>query len=187
MARPVGWLGRLDSITKTVANSVRSHYDRADLTALFDLKERSMFALMAALPKVHVGRSVLVERASLLAFLERLRAAEDPAAEIARVRTETPATPRRKMREFRVTEVAGKLDELPNNITLNTGELHIRFRNMEELGLSMAALAEVLRHDLDNFALRYEPHPERSPEKEAESQAAREEADYFKNWQPGMD
>jgi hypothetical protein len=46
MARPVGWLGRLDSITKTVANSVRSHYDRADLAALFDLKERSMFALM---------------------------------------------------------------------------------------------------------------------------------------------
>jgi hypothetical protein len=37
------------------------------------------------------------------------------------------------MREFRVTEVAGKLDELPNTITLNTGEPHIRFRNMEEL------------------------------------------------------
>jgi hypothetical protein len=48
MARPVGWLGRLDSMTKTFANSVRSHYDRADLAALFDLKERSMFALMGA-------------------------------------------------------------------------------------------------------------------------------------------
>jgi hypothetical protein len=117
MARPVGWLGRLDSITKTVANSVRSHYDRADLAALFDLKERSMFALLSALPKVHVGRSVLVERASLLAFLERLRAADNPAAEIARLRTETPAAPRRKMRQFRRTEVAGTLDELPNTIT----------------------------------------------------------------------
>jgi hypothetical protein len=66
MARPVGW--RAVSIRlRAVANSVRSHYDRADLAALFNLKERSMFALMGALPKVHVGRSVLVERASLMA------------------------------------------------------------------------------------------------------------------------
>ena len=127
-----------------------------------------MFALMGALPKVHVGRSVLVERASLLAFLERLRAAEDPAAEIARVRTETPTTPRRKMREFRVTEVAGSSTSCRIPSRSIPGELHIRFRNMEELGLSMAALAEVLRHDLDNFALRYEPHPEPNLEEEAE-------------------
>jgi hypothetical protein len=60
--------GRLDSITKTVANSARSHYDSAVLAALFDLKERSMFALLSALPEVHVGRSVLVERAALLTF-----------------------------------------------------------------------------------------------------------------------
>jgi hypothetical protein len=56
MARPVGWLARLDPITCSGANSVRSHYDGADLTAL---------------PKVHVGRPVLIERDALLAFLER--------------------------------------------------------------------------------------------------------------------
>jgi hypothetical protein len=187
MARPVGWFARLDPITRTVANSVRSHYDRADLAALFDLKERSMFSLLSALPKVHVGRSVLVERASLLAFLERLRAAEDPAAEMARLRTETPAAPRRKLREFRRAEVAGTLDELPNTISLGRGELYVRFQSLEELGRSLAALAEVLHNDLEQFAQRYEPPPEPSAEELAQRQAEREEAEYFRNWRPGMD
>jgi hypothetical protein len=63
MARPVGWLARLDPITRSGANSVRSHYDGADMTAL---------------PKVHVGRPVLVERDALLAFLERKPAKSVP-------------------------------------------------------------------------------------------------------------
>jgi hypothetical protein len=60
MARPAAWLGRLDPISRTVANSVRSDYERVDQGALFDLKERSMFSLLAMLLEVHVGRSVLL-------------------------------------------------------------------------------------------------------------------------------
>jgi hypothetical protein len=187
MARTVGWLGRLDPITRSVANSVPSHYDRADLAALFDLKERSMFSLLAGLPKVHVGRSVLVERSALLAFLERLQAAEDPAAELARLRTDVPANPRRKLRQFRRTEVtASLLEELPNTVHLAPGELRVQFASLEELAYALTAPSEVLRDDLEAFALRYEPSREFSAEERAKRQAEQEEAAWYREWHPSI-
>lgn len=182
MARPVSWLARLDPIARSVANSVRSHYDRQDLEALFDLKRRAIFDLLACLPTTAVGRSVLVERAALETFLARLRAADDPAAELTRLRSEKPATPRRALRAFRRTEVAASLDELPSTITLSPGELHVRFQTMEELGFALTALAEVLQEDLDAFALRYEPPQEPTPEELEQQQIEREEAEWFRNW-----
>ena len=38
MPRPLSWLPRLHVIRRTVANSVRSHYDRRELETLFELQ-----------------------------------------------------------------------------------------------------------------------------------------------------
>jgi hypothetical protein len=37
MPRPLSWLPRLHEIDRSVANSVRSHYDRRDIERLFEL------------------------------------------------------------------------------------------------------------------------------------------------------
>ncbi len=55
VARPVSWLPRLHTITKTVQNSVRSHYDRGDLERLFELQPRAAQKMLEMLPIVRSG------------------------------------------------------------------------------------------------------------------------------------
>jgi hypothetical protein len=77
MPRPVSWLPRLHLIARSVANSVRSHYDRRDLEALFELQPRGTQKLLEMLPTVQIGNSRLVDRKVLAGFLDRVREAED--------------------------------------------------------------------------------------------------------------
>ena len=62
MGRRLSWLDRLYPISRSVAGSARSHYDRKDLQQLFEIQPRSAQNLMAALPTVPIGRAHLVER-----------------------------------------------------------------------------------------------------------------------------
>jgi len=80
MPRPVSWLPRLHEISRAVANSVRSHYDRRDLEQLFELQPRAAQKLIEILPSVPIGTSRLVERSDLAHFLDRVRKTDDTAA-----------------------------------------------------------------------------------------------------------
>ena len=62
MPRPISWLQRLPVIRKSVANSVRSHYDRHDLENLFELQPRAAQKLLEMLPTAQIGNSKLVDR-----------------------------------------------------------------------------------------------------------------------------
>ena len=85
-----------------VKNSVRSHYERKDFERLFGLQSRAAQHLMQTVfPSARVGRSFLVERASLETFLEALAESDDPQAYLAARRSAQPASvPRRSIRQF---------------------------------------------------------------------------------------
>ncbi len=57
MLRPISWLTRLHVISRSVANSVRSHYERHDIRKLFELKPRAAQKQLEMLPPVQIKNS----------------------------------------------------------------------------------------------------------------------------------
>ncbi len=157
MPRPVSWLPRLPEISRAVANSVRSHYDRRHVEHLFELQPRAAQKLIEILPSVQIGTSRLVERSDLARFLDRVREANDTAALFEALRQEKAAVSRRKVRSLvrRDLDPVG-LPSLPDTITLTRGRLEVSFGTVEQLAESLLLLARVLESDGDAFADAYE-------------------------------
>jgi hypothetical protein len=157
MPRPISWLPRLHEITRSVANSVRSHYDRRDLEQLFELQPRAAQKLLEMLPTVQVGTSGLVEREALGFFLDRVRESENTTDLFDQIRKEKAQTSRRKIRALvrRDLDPVG-LSSLPDSMTLSPGRLEVRFETVEELCESMLLLARVITDELDAFVKTYE-------------------------------
>jgi hypothetical protein len=82
MPRAISWLTRLHEIRRSVASSVRSHYERKEIEALFQVQPRSAQLLLEMLPTTSIGPSRLVERQVLVDFLDRIQKADDPSAEL---------------------------------------------------------------------------------------------------------
>ncbi len=110
MPRTLSWLDRIVPISRTVQESARSHYDRKEIERLFELQPRAAQQLIAALPRVPVGRARLVEREALSDFLRRLNDSENPAETFARMRAEGGKTVRRKLREFSLQDYPASVD-----------------------------------------------------------------------------
>ena len=157
MARSLSWLDRIVPIWRTVEGSARSHYDRKELQRLFELQPRAAQQLMAALPNIFVGRARLVERQALSDFLRRLNDSEDPQETFACLRAEGAKAVRRQLRDFSLQDYPASVDSPPRMMTIEPGEVRIRFQRLEELAEAMLYLATVFTHDLEGFAERYEP------------------------------
>lgn len=159
MPRPISWLRRLPEIRRSVTNSIRSHYERRDIEHLFQLQPRAAQQLMRAIAiSARVGRSNLVERATLETFLEQLAEHENPSAILADRKQESAPAPRRKLRDLiQVDDIPATLESLPANLYLKTGTLTIEFARMEDLAGALYALAQVLENQLEEFAARYVP------------------------------
>ncbi len=158
LPRPLSWLPRLHEIRRAVANSVRSHYGRHDLEALFELQPRAAQQLLGLLPTVTVGTSRLVEAEALGRFLDRIQTAPDVGQEIEAVRQEKKGSGRRRLRTLVQTDDAPvSLASPPVAVTLRRGRLEVDFANMEELAAAMYWLARALDGDLEGFAREYEP------------------------------
>ena len=182
MARPVSWLPRLPSLARAVGESVRSHYTCSDLELLFEVQPRSAQMLMNNLPTVRIGKSLLVEREALAGWLGRLATADDPACELASMRTESrPPIVRRKLRELVQRDVAAGESALPANVHLEPGSLAVTFTTVEELATALWRLAMLLEQDLDGFALLYEPAPETEDDQE-EGRMERDDVAYIREW-----
>jgi hypothetical protein len=170
LPRPITWLPRLHEIRRSVAHSVRSHYDRRDLEALFQLQPRAAQKLLEMLPTVHVGTSHLVERETLGGFLERVQQSEGTTQLLAQLRGEKAESSRRKVRSLvrRDLEPVG-LTSLPDSMNLSRGRLEVRFQTVEELAQAMYTLARILEAEGEAFAQAYElASPEPNPEEVAE-------------------
>jgi hypothetical protein len=158
MARPLSWLPRLYEIRQSVANSVRSHYSRAELEALFQIQPRAASRMLEILPTNLVGTSKLIAREMLAAFLDRVRDAEDVPALMEQIRAEKNAPSRRKLRhlvqrEYDPMSVYG----IPETLKLKRGHLEIDYETMEQLSETLVSLAKILEDDLDEFVRLYEP------------------------------
>lgn len=160
MPRPLSWLDRIVPISRSVAESARSHYDRKELQRLFELQPRAAQQLMAALPNVSVGRARLVEREALIEFLRLLNTSENPGETFAGMRAEGGKAARRKLREFSLQDYPARADSPPRMLSIERGELRVRFETLEEVAEAMLYLATVFTDDLEGFAALYEP---RSP------------------------
>ena len=164
MPRPLSWLPRLAAIRRTVAGSPRSHYERRDLERLFEIQPRAAQKLLAALPTVRVGTSHLVERDALVALLDRVQQADDPATVLtsSRVRRGTPTG--RTLRQLVPDDRPHTTWEtLPASLTLAPGEVRVTFASVEELAAALAALASLLDRELEAFAERFEPRAQEEP------------------------
>jgi hypothetical protein len=160
MPRPISWLPRLHEITRSVANSVRSHYDRRDLEQLFELQPRAAQKLLELLPTVSVGTSRLVGREVLAGFLERVREAEDVSGLLEKIRQEKSKSSRRKVRNLVRRDFDPiDLDSLPESLALSRGRIEISFRTVEQLAQDLFKIAQLLTEDVEEFARRFEPEP----------------------------
>ena len=160
MPRPLSWLPRLHLIEQSVANSVRSHYQRRDFERLFELQPRAAQLLMDALPTVGIGRSRLVEREHLLTFLRFIRQADNPAKALELARQERPAKSTRSLRDLVPHDFApATWESLPCSLTLLPGQVLVKFGRVEDLAEALLALASLLDRDLEEFAERYELRP----------------------------
>jgi hypothetical protein len=168
MPRPLSWLPRLHEIDRSVANSVRSHYDRRDIERLFELQPRAAQKLLDLMPSVKIGTSRLVEREALASFLSRVREAEDTTALFARMRREKTGDSRRKPRSLvrRDLDPIG-LASLPDSIGLSRGRLEVSFTTVEQLAESMLILARILEADGDRFAQEFEPEEQEPKQQDA--------------------
>jgi hypothetical protein len=170
MARPISWLPRLHAIRQSVANSVRSHYDRHDLENLFGIGGRAAQELSKCLPTTQVGQSLLVAKEDLSELLEGIHGAADPAAHLTALRENSPGRSRRKLRLLvRKDQATATLNSLPDNLRLERGQLTVSFQTSEELAVTLYGIAQILEEELEEFERRYqkvqEPDDSISPEK----------------------
>ena len=158
LPRPLSWLPRLAAIRRTVAGSPRSHYERRELERLFEIQPRAAQKLLEALPTVQVGTSYLVERDALLALLDAVHEADDPAAVLTAARDRRNSPARRTLRQLVPNDRPHSAWEtLPASLTLAPGEVRLTFTRVEELAAALAALASLLDRELEAFADRFEP------------------------------
>jgi hypothetical protein len=164
MPRTLSWLPRLAEIRRTVHQSARSHYERKDIERLFQIQPRRAQQLIQGIaPSAKIGRSLLLERSALQAFLDAIADGADPACLLsARV---APA-PRRKLRILVQHDHAPTtLDNAPGNISFEAGKLTITFNCIQDLASALLALAEILDNpeQLDLVEARHVPKPAPDP------------------------
>ena len=161
MPRPVSWLPRLQEIRRSVSNSVRSHYGRRDLQALFALQPRAAQKLLELLPTTAVGTSRLVEREALARFLERVSETDDVHMVLAAMRQERTWVSPRRLRSLVPTDHSPvSLASLPEALTLHRGRMEVCFGTLEELAEVMYFVARALQDETEAFAEAYEPVPD---------------------------
>nr|AOS95258.1 hypothetical protein [uncultured bacterium] len=157
MARPISWLPRLHAIRQSVANSIRSHYDRHDLEDLFGIGNRAAQELFKCLPTTRVGQSFLVAKEDLSELLDGIHGAADPAAHLAVIRENSPGRSRKKLRVLvRKDQTVATLDSLPDNLSLERGRLTVSFQTSQELAVTLYGIAQILEEELEEFERRYQ-------------------------------
>ena len=160
MPRPISWLPRLNEITRTVTNSVRSHYDRRDIEKLFELQPRAAQELLKLLPSVQVGTSRLLDREVLASFLVRIRDTEDTVGIFDQMRAEKAEVSKRRLRSLVRRDLDPvSISSLPDFMILSRGRLVVNFETVEQLAEGMLMLARVLESEGDQFVDAFEPTP----------------------------
>ena len=166
MARTLSWRHRLPEIKQRVRNSVTETWTRKNLEAVFEVKRAAAQLLMKAIGEVqNIGGTYLVDRVSLLRFLESLEQADNPeTARRERLLLSEPV-PHPHHLKFTLPEDLRSvmLRDLPQEIVLTEGRLEITGRDATEVLERLLLLSRALQNDLDTVfdALNPAPMPPR--------------------------
>lgn len=151
MARPISWLFSVREITRSVKNSVRSHYSASDVGQLMGVSARSAQSYIELLPREAIGQAYHVKREDLCAFLEKVSTANDHGGErkvrefLEEIRKAPAPITRKKIRSLvRCDADAIEASSLPQNLELRRGRLVVDWRRPEELAEAMVFIAKII-------------------------------------------
>lgn len=153
------WFHKLDEILDVLRGMDASHLDRQAVEKLFGVRERRARQLMAGLPGIRAGNAAAVSRLALIERMEetatsgifqwevnrRARVADEldrTRRDIAARRVRIPAAPDVHRRRF---------GDLPEDISLKPGELHIEFFGAEDLAAKLLELSQAMANDWNAF------------------------------------
>lgn len=166
MARPVKWSRDVHPIRERATCSRTETWSRHDIEKLFGTSRASAQNLMKAIGEVQaVGGTHFVDRTSLLGFLDEMVAA-DSVEEALRTKHRS-AEPVSRSSALRISLPEDlkrvTLKDLPDNVTLNPGEIRVTGANAEEVIEGLLVLAQVMQNDLDSVRMRLDPLGRRAP------------------------
>jgi hypothetical protein len=149
-------------IRKRVENSVIETWTRKDIEAVFEIKRTVAQLLMKAIGEIqNIGGVHLIDRNSLLAFLDQIDHSENP--EIAHREKILLAEPVPRPRHIKNTLPQGlrsiMLRDLPPEITIDHGRLEIVGDNAEEVLSRLLLLAQAIQNDMDTVTEKLDPAP----------------------------
>jgi hypothetical protein len=156
------WLLRVPEILAELSALDLPVLDRAACERLFHLRRRRAIDLIRCFGGYQAGRTFLVDRAKLVAQLERIRDSPDFKMEWRRKErlVERLEGIRRLQAGARVAipvepqTLHRRLPDLPPGIGLSPGALHIQFQSSEELLGKLFALAQAIANDYEAFEKR---------------------------------
>jgi hypothetical protein len=154
------WIERVPKILETLESDAAPPFlDRPAVERLFGVRRRQAIQLLHRFGGYQVGKTFLVPREAVIAFLRDPR--RRAAAEFERRRFERVANALRESREqlyqrripIPVAEETLRIDisGLPEGIRLVPGELSVRFEHPMELLQKLFALSQALANDFAAF------------------------------------
>ncbi len=149
------WLERVPDILAQLNAAIAPPFlDRPAVELLFGLRRRQAIELMHHMAGYQVGKTFLVDRGSVIAFLTRpaISGAAGHAVERKRRVLECLADARRDWaaRKIRIPpEQEERRSGLPEGVVLRPGELNIRFDQPLDLLQKLFALSQMLAEDYD--------------------------------------
>jgi len=164
MPKPISWSYRMHEIRERVARSKLQSWSRRDLENLFELKRASAQSLMKAIGGIqNIGGTHLIDRDTLLDFLERSIASEDLSVTVQQSKLESGPAPKPKRLTFSLPPELRSVmaADLPEAIRLEPGCLTITGCDSVAVIESLYLLAQAMQNDLDTVQQLLDPPPAR--------------------------
>jgi hypothetical protein len=160
--KPISWSNRLHEIRDRVERSRIQTWTRRDVQSLFEVKRASAQMLMRTIGGIqNVGGTHLVDRETLLEFLDRSLASEDLSTTVHSRRLQAGPPPQPKQMTFALPKDLRCLmaDDLPARIRLTQGQIIITGEDSEQIIEGLYLLAQALQNDLGTIQSMLDPLP----------------------------
>ena len=162
------WLLRVNEVLEDLGGEKMTTHPfltRAAVEKLFGLKRRQAIELMHSVEGYQIGKTLVVGRAKLAAWLRRASLGEQVWWEQVRhtrveealeeVRQEREARKQRALVPLKTLEL--KLVGVPPTVTIKPGELRIQFSGADDLFRQLFELAQAMKNDYERFKALAEP------------------------------
>jgi len=162
MPNKPSWLLRVNGILEDLNSedmAVHPFLTRAAVEKLFGLKRRRAIELMHSVEGYQIGKTLVVNRARLAAWLRRASLGEQVWWEQARhTRVEEALEQVRQEREARKQRAVVprstlelKIEGIPPTVSIRPGELRVEFSGADDLFRQLFELAQAMKNDYERF------------------------------------